>query len=139
MRKSPFLLPQTVGSSFLLFLCFSVLLSDATLESTQISDEASDTSKIIKSSNQTSNGTLNIDSSVIEEDNFNVTEHRGFVHGFVEALSVILVSELGDKTFFIAAILAMRNNKLTVFLAAIAALAVMTVLSESKCCGRLGE
>jgi len=129
MRKSPFLLPQTVGSSFLLFLCFSVLLSDATLESTQISDEASDTSKIIKSSNQTSNGTLNIDSSVIEEDNFNVTEHRGFVHGFVEALSVILVSELGDKTFFIAAILAMRNNKLTVFLAAIAALAVMTVLS----------
>ena len=39
------------------------------------------------------------------------------------------VSELGDKTFFIAAILAMRNNKLTVFLAAISALAVMTVLS----------
>ena len=39
------------------------------------------------------------------------------------------MSELGDKTFFIAAILAMRNNKLTVFLAAISALAVMTVLS----------
>ena len=39
------------------------------------------------------------------------------------------MSELGDKTFFIAAILAMRNNKLTVFLAAIAALGVMTVLS----------
>ena len=39
------------------------------------------------------------------------------------------VSELGDKTFFIAAILAMRNNKLTVFLAAVSALAVMTVLS----------
>ena len=41
------------------------------------------------------------------------------------------MSELGDKTFFIAAILAMRNNKLTVFLAAIAALGVMTVLSVS--------
>ena len=39
------------------------------------------------------------------------------------------MSEIGDKTFFIAAILAMRNNKLTVFLAAISALAVMTVLS----------
>ena len=39
------------------------------------------------------------------------------------------MSELGDKTFFIAAILAMRNNKLTVFLAAVSALAVMTVLS----------
>ncbi len=47
---------------------------------------------------------------------FNTTEHKGFLHGFVESLSVILVSELGDKTFFIAAILAMRNNKLTVFL-----------------------
>ena len=41
----------------------------------------------------------------------------------------VQVSELGDKTFFIAAILAMRNNKLTVFLAAVSALAVMTVLS----------
>jgi len=67
--------------------------------------------------------------SVMEENHFNTTEHRGFLHGFVESLSVILVSEIGDKTFFIAAILAMRNNKLTVFLAAISALAVMTVLS----------
>ena len=39
------------------------------------------------------------------------------------------MSEIGDKTFFIAAILAMRSNKLTVFLGAISALAVMTVLS----------
>ena len=70
---------------------------------------------------------------------------EGFLHGFVESLSVILVSEIGDKTFFIAAILAMSNNKLTVgrlfelcprfcfflqvFLGAISALAVMTILS----------
>ena len=59
----------------------------------------------------------------------NGTEHQGFLHGFVEALSVILVSELGDKTFFIAAILAMTNNKITVFLSVISALATMTVLS----------
>lgn len=57
------------------------------------------------------------------------SRHQGFVHGFVESLSVILVSELGDKTFFIAAIMAMTSNKLTVFLAAISALALMTVLS----------
>ena len=55
--------------------------------------------------------------------------HEGFLHAFVEALSVIIVSELGDKTFFIAAILAMTNNKITVFLSAISALAAMTVLS----------
>ena len=31
------------------------------------------------------------DLSLVEEEHFNVTEHRGFFHGFVEALSVILV------------------------------------------------
>ncbi|TRY72253.1 hypothetical protein TCAL_00210 [Tigriopus californicus] len=59
----------------------------------------------------------------------NVTRHHGFLHGFVESLSVILVSEIGDKTFFIAAIMAMTSNKLIVFLGAISALALMTVLS----------
>lgn len=53
----------------------------------------------------------------------------GFVHAFVAALSVIVVSELGDKTFFIAAIMAMRHPRLTVFLGAASALAFMTVLS----------
>jgi len=59
----------------------------------------------------------------------NTTHHRGILHGFSESISVILVSEIGDKTFFIAAILAMRNNKLTVFLAALSALFLMTILS----------
>merc|ERR1712130_323300 len=63
------------------------------------------------------------------EELVNVTRHRGILHGFSESISVILVSEIGDKTFFIAAILAMRNNKLTVFLAAPSALFLMTVLS----------
>jgi hypothetical protein len=30
-------------------------------------------------------------SSILEEEHFNTTEHRGFLHGFVESLSVILV------------------------------------------------
>lgn len=42
---------------------------------------------------------------------------------------VIAASEIGDKTFFIAAIMAMRHARLTVFSGAIAALAVMTVLA----------
>jgi hypothetical protein len=61
------------------------------------------------------NATVEDDDDLLVAE-FNTTEHKGFLHGFVESLSVILVSELGDKTFFIAAILAMRNNKLTVFL-----------------------
>ena len=40
---------------------------------------------------------------------------------------MIIVSELGDKTFFIAAIMAMRHARVTVFSGAIAALGVMHV------------
>ncbi|XP_018334088.1 transmembrane protein 165-like [Agrilus planipennis] len=56
-------------------------------------------------------------------------ENMGFLHGFVASISVILVSELGDKTFFIAAIMAMKHPRLTVFTGAMTALAIMTVLS----------
>ncbi|KAK3696732.1 hypothetical protein QZH41_013076, partial [Actinostola sp. cb2023] len=52
-----------------------------------------------------------------------------FVHGFVAAISVIIVSELGDKTFFIAAIMSMRHSRLVVFTGAMMALGLMTVLS----------
>lgn len=52
-----------------------------------------------------------------------------FVHGFVAAFSMIVVSELGDKTFFISAILAMKYSRLIVYAGAVAALAGMHVLS----------
>merc|ERR1719216_207954 len=52
-----------------------------------------------------------------------------FVHGFIATLSVIIVSELGDKTFFIAAIMAMRHSRLTILTGAISALAIMHVMS----------
>ena len=53
----------------------------------------------------------------------------GFIHAFVAALSVIIVSEIGDKTFFIAAIMSMKYSRLIVFGGALSALAVMTFLS----------
>lgn len=59
----------------------------------------------------------------------NLLGDMGFLHAFIASLSVIVVSELGDKTFFIAAIMAMRHPRLIVFAGAIAALALMTVLS----------
>jgi Ca2+/H+ antiporter, TMEM165/GDT1 family len=49
--------------------------------------------------------------------------------GFTASLLLITVSELGDKSFFIAAVLAMRHPRLLVFWGTIAALAVMTVIS----------
>lgn len=53
-----------------------------------------------------------------------------FVHGFFAALSVIIVSELGDKTFFIAAIMSMKHPRLTVFAGAILSLAMMHVMAS---------
>ncbi|XP_070492183.1 putative divalent cation/proton antiporter TMEM165 isoform X2 [Chironomus tepperi] len=53
----------------------------------------------------------------------------GFIHAFIASFSVIIVSEIGDKTFFIAAIMSMKYPRLTVFGGAITALALMTVLS----------
>ncbi|PNH06829.1 GDT1-like protein 5 [Tetrabaena socialis] len=57
--------------------------------------------------------------------------HNRFLTGFAKSFGVIMASEIGDKTFFIAAIMAMRNPRVTVFAGAIAALAVMTVLSAA--------
>jgi putative Ca2+/H+ antiporter (TMEM165/GDT1 family) len=50
-------------------------------------------------------------------------------HSFVLSLTMILVSEIGDKTFLIAALMAMRHDRALVFTAAFGALVVMTVLS----------
>lgn len=60
---------------------------------------------------------------------FSMGASGSFVHGFIATLSVIIVSELGDKTFFIAAIMAMRHPRWTVFIGAMAALALMHVMS----------
>lgn len=51
------------------------------------------------------------------------------LEAFTKGLLLIGISELGDKTFFIAMILSMKHSRKLVLLAAIAALAVMTILS----------
>lgn len=51
------------------------------------------------------------------------------LHSYVLSLTMILFSEIGDKTFLIAALMAMKHDRLLVFSAAFSALLVMTVLS----------
>ncbi|GIL90791.1 hypothetical protein Vretifemale_18523 [Volvox reticuliferus] len=51
--------------------------------------------------------------------------------GFLAAFSLIFLSEIGDKTFFIAALLAMKIGKWMSFFGSVSALAVMTVISVS--------
>ena len=51
------------------------------------------------------------------------------LQAFTASLLLITISELGDKTFFIAVILSMKHDHRTVFSSVLAALATMTVLS----------
>lgn len=54
---------------------------------------------------------------------------KNFIKGLFSSFSAIIATEIGDKTFFIAAVLSMRNDRMAVFGGAICALIVMTVLS----------
>jgi Ca2+/H+ antiporter, TMEM165/GDT1 family len=51
------------------------------------------------------------------------------MHSLVLSFTMILFSEIGDKTFLVAALMAMRHPRVVVFTAAYAALITMTVLS----------
>jgi putative Ca2+/H+ antiporter (TMEM165/GDT1 family) len=51
------------------------------------------------------------------------------MQGFTAAFGLIFVSEIGDKTFFIAALLSMRRGKAVVLAGAVSALALMTAIS----------
>ncbi|KAG8087860.1 hypothetical protein GUJ93_ZPchr0010g11036 [Zizania palustris] len=57
------------------------------------------------------------------------TAGLGLFDAFFASLSMIIVSEIGDETFIIAALMAMRHPKSTVLSGALSALVVMTVLS----------
>jgi len=61
--------------------------------------------------------------------NRNTGFQSDFVSAFIASVAMIIASEIGDKTFFIAAIMAMRHNRMEIFLSAIFALGLMTALS----------
>lgn len=54
-----------------------------------------------------------------------------FNDAFVSSFSMIMVSELGDETFIIAAIMAMRHSRVVVLGGALSALVIMTILSTA--------
>jgi len=63
--------------------------------------------------------------------NTNVDTSKGPTGAFIASFSTIVVSELGDKTFFIAAIMAMRYNRMAVLSGALFALFLMTGISTA--------
>ena len=59
-----------------------------------------------------------------------VVNGSNFVAAFVNSLIMIIVTEIGDKTFFIAAVLAMKNGRIFVYSGAMLALTAMHLLSS---------
>ncbi|CCX10017.1 hypothetical protein FPQ18DRAFT_51523 [Pyronema domesticum] len=51
------------------------------------------------------------------------------MHSFALSFLMIIMSEIGDKTFLIAALMAMKHSRLVVFSAAFASLVIMSMLS----------
>merc|ERR1711871_1013467 len=66
------------------------------------------------------------DEALVDKD-----PHNDFGSGFFASLTMILVTEIGDRTFFIAAIMAMKHSRGVVLAGALSALALMTVLSAA--------
>jgi len=52
-----------------------------------------------------------------------------FGESLISSMSVTVLSEVGDKTFFIAAILAMRYSRVSVFLGSFCGEGLMSILS----------
>lgn len=61
----------------------------------------------------------------------NPSSTSNFFKALFASFSAIMATEIGDKTFFIAAVLSMRNDRLAVFGGAILALIIMTILSTA--------
>jgi hypothetical protein len=58
---------------------------------------------------------------------------EGFTDATLTSLSMILVSEIGDETFIIAALMAMRHPRSIVLSGALSALIIMTVSCPNLC------
>lgn len=76
-----------------------------------------------------SNGTTTPEPPGYFENIINANISNDFLRTSVIALFIILVSELGDKSFFITAIMAMNYSRLIVFFSSLLALEVMTMIS----------
>ncbi|KAH6834403.1 hypothetical protein C2S53_012150 [Perilla frutescens var. hirtella] len=110
--------------AFLLFMSLSLPLISA--EENEIEDSAA----AIKDLGRRSKLFVDkIKAGVIKENDDPDSDNLGVFDGFFASLSMIIVSEIGDETFIIAALMAMRHPKAIVLSGALSALFVMTILS----------
>ncbi|KAL2269440.1 hypothetical protein VTJ83DRAFT_1624 [Remersonia thermophila] len=67
-----------------------------------------------------------------DDDSDDEDDEEGVIrpfHSFMLSFTMIIFSEIGDKTFLVAALMAMKHDRMVVFSAAFGALIAMTVLS----------
>ena len=64
-----------------------------------------------------------------KEISLNHHNELSFFSGFFSSLCMIIATELGDKTFFLSMLLALKHSRLVVFMGSISALILMTFLS----------
>jgi putative Ca2+/H+ antiporter (TMEM165/GDT1 family) len=70
----------------------------------------------------------------VSDNQATATDNKGWTQDWVglgKALILIFLAEIGDKTFFVAMILAMKYDRTAVFIGSMAALAVMTIGSAA--------
>jgi len=67
--------------------------------------------------------------SILQSTATEIVVSKGFLDAFFSSFGLILVSEIGDETFIIAALMAMQHPRMTVFAGAFGALVIMTILS----------
>ncbi|RWS28282.1 Transmembrane protein 165-like protein [Leptotrombidium deliense] len=118
---------------FLAFTAFIILLENVTEIDTLYASEKSNVSLNLSAAKETKVG-----DEIIKEASHEDSKKESFLvrignmrsmEGFFAALSLIIGTELGDKTFFIAAIMSMRHSRVTIFISAMSALILMTFLS----------
>jgi len=85
--------------------------------------------KKVDNNNDSSNNNNNNNSDNDRAKFDNPKNAKDFLKGLFASFSAIIATEIGDKTFFIAAILSMKNDRMAVFGGAILALIIMTILS----------
>ncbi|KAJ5154615.1 uncharacterized protein N7500_010054 [Penicillium coprophilum] len=74
-------------------------------------------------------GSSTSSSSLSHDHDSGIPDAGSPMHSLIFSFTMIIVSEIGDKTFLVAALMAMRHDRLVVFSAAFSALIGMTVLS----------
>ncbi|KAJ0972485.1 hypothetical protein J5N97_020444 [Dioscorea zingiberensis] len=126
MAQFPFIGGPQLPILFVLIIACPALVSSQELSSTSVADNSSTQS--VGSLDRRTRMFIH----TFKNDGVGLVMEQtdlGLFDAFFASLSMIMVSEIGDETFIIAALMAMRHPKSIVLSGALAALIVMTVLS----------